>query len=106
MYFSETERVEIKESFPLSYHLELWGEILQLYSMLLTAISLVVLPIITYFQGWKVLLFIFVPTLLFFFSIFMRAKAKNILKKSGFYYDYESDSVTIVPQKERDDIPK
>ena len=95
MYFSETERLGIKKFSPLAYYLENWGEMFYLYSFFSLPILFFLLPIVAYFQGWRILLLLFIPMFFFVLAMFMRGKAKDILDKGGFYYDYELDTTMI-----------
>ncbi len=75
----------------LAYNLESWGELFWPSSIFLILLALIVLPILAYFTGWQVLLFIFVPIFMAVISMFMRGKAQTILYKKGFRYNYEDD---------------
>jgi len=95
MYFSETHKLGVKKCSALAYNLESWGEVFWLYSMPLMLLELIVLPIVAYFKGWEVLLFLFVPIFLAVAAMFMRGKAQGILDRKGFRYDYELDKAYI-----------
>ena len=95
MYYSETERLGVKKFSSLAYNLEGWGEVFHLYSIFSLPILLFVLPIVAYFQGWRVLLLLFIPMFLFVIAMFMRGKAKEILKQGGFHYDYVSNTIYL-----------
>jgi hypothetical protein len=92
MWYSENQRLGMKECSYAAYLLESWGDSLNTLSILLLILSLIAVPVISYFYGWVLLFVILIPPFLFILGAVMRGGSESILKEKGFAYDYESDT--------------
>ncbi len=95
MWYSENQRLGMKECSNKAYFLESLGDSLNRLSMPMFLLSLISAPIISYFYGWSFMFLIFIPPFMFVLAVLMRGSSESILKEKGFRYDYKSDTVWV-----------
>ena len=101
MWYSENQRLGMKECSNKAYLLESWGSSLSSLAVPLFILCLIGLPVLSYFYGWEFLLFFLLPVLQFIIAAILRGSSQTILDEKKFKYDYESDSVWVDEQKIR-----